>query len=467
MMSRKTFLAPFLVLFLTTTLGRAQGLPTIADAQAFMTNAEAELQKLNLMAQRAEWVAETYITGDTEILTATETEELIKRRTELVNEGKRFEALDLPADWRRKFLLMKLSLTLPAPWDAELRHELTQISSSLSADYGKGKYCPGGTSEKCFGIDDLEEEMVKLRDPKRLTEIWAGWHKVGAAMRERYARFAELSNQGARELGFADTGALWRSNYDMTPDQFSADLERLWTQVEPLYVELHAYVRRKLVQRYGAAAERTNGLIPAQLLGNMWAQEWGNIYELVAPPAAPATYDIGQILQSRHKTAKEIVQYGEGFFKSLGFAALPDTFWERSQLTRPRDRDVVCHASAWDIDTKEDVRLKVCLHGTSDDFVTVHHELGHVYYYRAYEHLPFLYQNGANDGFHEAIGDALALSITPEYLTKIGLLDHAPPTEADLSLLLRNALDKNCVLAVWPSDRQVAVGSVLGQGETG
>src|SRR5579864_4390218 len=420
----------------------AQRNPTVADAQAFLSNAEAELLKLSVMAQRAEWVAETYITGDTEILTAAANEQLIKRTTELVEEGKRFESLDLPPDWRRKFLLMKLSLTLPAPRDAKLREELTQVSSSLGAEYGRGKYCPGGQKEKCFGIDDLDEQMAKLRDPKKLAEIWEGWHKVGAPMRERYARFAELSNQGARELGYPDTGALWRSNYDMTPEQFSADLERLWQQVEPLYLELHAYVRRKLIEKYGAAAGRKDGMIPADLLGNMWAQEWGNIYDLVAPPAAPATYDIGQILESRHKNAKEVVQYGESFFRSLGFAALPETFWERSQLTRPADRDVVCHASAWDIDTKEDVRLKVCIHGTTDDFITVHHELGHVYYYRAYQNLPFLFQNGANDGFHEAIGDAIALSITPEYLVKIGMLDHAPPAEADLPLLLRQALDK-------------------------
>jgi len=441
MRSRKTVLTILLLVIFLPPSAQSQSAPTVADAQAFMSNAEAELLKLYVMAQRAEWVAETYITGDTEILTAAADEQLIKRTTELVNEGKRFESLNLPPEWKRKFLLMKLSLTLPAPTEAKLREELTQISSSLGADYGKGKYCPGGQSEKCLGIDDLDEEMAKVRDPKRLAEMWAGWHKVGAPMRQRYARFAELSNQGAREIGFEDTGALWRSNYDMTPEQFSADLERLWKQVEPLYLELHAYVRRKLVAKYGAAAERSDGLIPAHLLGNMWAQEWGNIYDLVAPPAAPATYDIGQILQSRHKSAKEIVQYGESFFQSLGFAALPETFWELSQLTRPADRDVVCHASAWDIDTKEDVRLKVCLHSTTDDFVTVHHELGHIYYFRAYENLPFLFQNGANDGFHEAIGDSIALSITPEYLTKIGLIDHVPPAEADLPLLLHRALD--------------------------
>jgi peptidyl-dipeptidase A len=415
--------------------------PTAADADAFMKRAEADLEKLGVMGQRAEWVAETYINGDTEILTASGNEAIIKRTTELIKEGKRYESLDLPADLKRKFLLLKLSLTMPAPDDAKPREQLTQIASSMGADYGKGKYCPGGT-DKCLGIDDLEEQMAKVRDPKKLSEMWAGWHKVGAPLRDRYSKFVELSNQGAKELGFADTGALWRSNYDMTPEQFSAEMERLWKQVEPLYVELHAYARRGLIKKYGAAAERPDGMIPAHLLGNMWAQEWGNIYEVAAPPAAPATYDIGQILQARHTTPKQIVQYGEGFFRSLGFAALPDTFWQRSQLVRPADREVVCHASAWDIDTKEDVRLKVCLHGTSDDFLTVHHELGHIYYYRAYEKQPYLFQNGANDGFHEAIGDAIALSITPGYLMRIDLLKQAPPASADLPLLLRKALDK-------------------------
>jgi peptidyl-dipeptidase A len=436
---RSAFIPTLLILILNSCAPAHT--PTVADAAAFLKKAEAELEKLGIMGQRAEWVAETYINGDTEILTAAANEAIIKRTTELIKEGKPYESLNLPADLKRKFLLLKLSLTMPAPDDAKPREQLTQLASSLGADYGKGKYCPPST-DKCLGIDDLEEQMAKVRDPKKLADMWTGWHKVGAPMRDRYAKFVDLSNQGAKELGFDDTGALWRSNYDMTPAQFSAEMERLWKQVEPLYMELHAYVRRGLIKKYGAAADRPDGMIPAHLLGNMWAQEWGNIYDLVAPPAAPATYDIGQILQSRHTTPKQIVQYGESFFRSLGFAALPDTFWQRSQLVRPADRDVVCHASAWDIDTKEDVRLKVCLHGTSDDFVTVHHELGHVYYYRAYENQPYLFQNGANDGFHEAIGDSVALSITPEYLSKIGLLKQAPPAQADLPLLLHKALDK-------------------------
>jgi peptidyl-dipeptidase A len=416
--------------------------PTVADAQAFMDHAEAELLKIGVLQERAQWVQETYITDDTELLAASEDERVIARTTQLIDESKRFDSLKLPADLRRKFLLLRLGLTMPAPKDARLREELTQVAASLDGSYGKGKYCPGGDKEPCFGIDDLDEKLAKSRDPKEIAELWTGWHKVGAPMRDRYARFVELSNQGARELGFADTGVLWRAGYDMTPEQFSADLERVWAEVAPLYAELHTYVRRKLIQKYGAVAQRKDGMIPAHLLGNMWAQEWGNIYDLVAPPAAPASYDIGEILQQRKTTAKQVVQYGEGFFKSLGLEALPDTFWQRSMLTRPADRDVVCHASAWHVDFDQDVRLKVCLHDTTDDFVTVHHELGHIYYFLAYRKQPFLFRNGANDGFHEAIGDAIALSITPEYLKQLGLIEKIPPPEADLPLLLRTAMDK-------------------------
>jgi peptidyl-dipeptidase A len=418
--------------------------PTVASARAFVEKAEAELLKLSTLGQRAEWVDETYINDDTDLLTAAENDRLIARTTELVDQTKAFAALDLPADIRRKILLLKLSLTLPAPHSARLREELTQVASSLNGSYGKGKYCPGGDAkpEACLGIDDLEERMAKSRDPRELAAMWAGWRKIGAPMRDRYSRFVQLSNQGAREIGFADTGALWRAGYDMTPDRFSAELERLWTQVEPLYKELHAYVRRKLVAKYGADAERADGMIPAHLLGNMWAQEWGNVYDIAAPPAAPATYDIGDILKQRGTTARQVVEYGESFFRSLGFEKLPDTFWKRSMITRPADREVVCHASAWDIDSDQDVRLKLCIHGTTDDFITVHHELGHVYYYLQYRKLPFLFRNGANDGFHEAIGDSLALSITPEYLKQIGLIQSIPPASADLPILLRTALDK-------------------------
>jgi peptidyl-dipeptidase A len=182
--------------------------------------------------------------------------------------------------------------------------------------------------------------------------------------------------------------------------------------------------------------------IPAHLLGNMWAQSWGNVFELVAPASADPGYDLTKILRDKEIDPLAMVRQGEAFFSSLGFAPLPDTFWERSLFVKPEDREVVCHASAWDVDQVEDLRIKMCIQQTAEDFQTIHHELGHNYYQRAYNELPFLYRNSANDGFHEALGDTVALSVTPPYLVEIGYLDAEPAADKDLGLLLRDALDK-------------------------
>jgi peptidyl-dipeptidase A len=426
----------------TPAATRAAAQPTVEQALAFINSAEKELDALGIDSARASWVEETYITDDTVTLLAEANDRLIARQTALIYEARKFDGLKLPPDAARKLLLLKLGIGLPAPLDPTLRAETTQKAAQLDAAYGKGKYCPDADPDHCLGIDELDQKMAQSRDPKELAALWTGWHAVGPPMRGDYARLAELSNQGARELGFADTGALWQSQYDMTPEQFQAEIERLWTQVEPLYRELHTYVRRKLIEKYGDTARRPDGMIPGDLLGNMWAQEWGNIYDVVAPPSGPLPYDLGAILKARNTDSQQMVRYGEGFYKSLGFDPLPETFWKRSMLSHPRDRDVVCHASAWDIDNQIDVRIKACFQPTADDFVTVHHELGHNYYQMAYRQQPPFFQNGANDGFHEAIGDAIALNVTPDYLKKLGLIDTVPPESADIPLLLHTALDK-------------------------
>jgi peptidyl-dipeptidase A len=424
------------------------GPPTVAEAKAFLDRAEADLLTLANEAARAGWVQATYITDDTEALAAKANERLLTKTNEVVIAARRFNGLKLPPDMARKFMLLRLN---GSPTDPKLVAELTQVSTALDGMYGKGKYCPPGKSgDDCLGIEEIGVLMAKSRDPKELETLWTGWHTISPPMRDKYARLVELSNQGAREFGFKDTGDLWRSGYDMTPVQFSAELERTWAQLEPLYKELHAYVRFKLIQKYGAAAERPDGMIPAYLLGNMWAQEWGNIYDVVAPAPtgnykmynleASLNQQIGQVTPL--EAGKKMARYGEGFFTSLGFEPLPATFWERSQFIKPRDRDVVCHASAWDVDNDQDLRIKMCIKVNADDFTTVHHEEGHNFYQRAYRKQPYLFRNGANDGFHEAIGDSIALSITPDYLKKLKLIDDVPPVEADIPLQLRTALDK-------------------------
>ncbi|HXR16278.1 MAG TPA: M2 family metallopeptidase [Terriglobales bacterium] len=429
-----------LLSFLSFIQVQAASKPTVAEAEQFMKQAEARLNDLGVKTAQASWVQENFITDDTQALSADAQDQLTAATTELINQAKRFDGLSLPPDLARKFMLLRLSLTAPAPNDPALRKEMTQIAASLDGDYGKGKYCR--QADDCLDITAIEKIMEESRDPNELKDVWLGWHKVGAPMRQRYARFVQLSNQGAKELGFKDTGALWRAGYDMTPEQFSAELERLWQQVRPLYLSLHTYVRARLVQKYGPQVVPPDGPIPAHLLGNPWAQEWGNIFPILGLSDKSGGYDLTALLQAQNLDAKGMVRYGEGFYKSLGFAPLPETFWQRSLLTKPRDRDVVCHASAWDIDNQNDLRVKMCIQIRADDFVTIHHELGHNMYQRAYKNQPFLFESGANDGFHEAIGDTIALAITPEYLKTIGLIDKVPSADSDIPLLLKQALDK-------------------------
>lgn len=431
-----------LVLFAVLVTPSCRTAPTVEEARQFLERAERELLELSNEASRAAWVQSTYITLDTEALAAKANERLITANVRLAKEASRYEKLPLPEDMQRKIRLLKLAITLPAPSDAAEAAEMTKLAAGLESAYGKGRYCPGGDEKKCLNIDEITRIMAASRDPKQLLDVWQGWHSIAPPMKKDFARLVEITNKGARELGFSDTGALWRSGYDMTPEEFSRELDRLWEQVKPLYEQLHAYVRWKLREKYGAAVVPENGPIPAHLLGNIWAQQWDNLYPLVAPAGADPGYDLTAILKRRNTRPVDMVRYGERFFTSLAFEPLPPTFWERSMFTRPRDRDVVCHASAWDVDNIDDLRIKMCIEINADDFNVIHHELGHNFYQRAYNRQPFLFRAGANDGFHEAVGDTIALSITPEYLVKIGLLDRAPDAGKDLGLLMARALDK-------------------------
>lgn len=412
------------------------------EAEKFLADAEKRLLDLNIKAGRADWVKSTFITDDTELIAAEANENLIAATTELAEQSRKYENVDLPADAKRKLKLLKLALTLPAPKDPAERSELTKITASMEGEYGKGKYCPDGDKGKCLSLPDLEDIINNSRDPEELKKAWLGWHQIAIPIRKEYVRFVELSNKGAKEMGFKDTGAMWRSKYDMEPDAFAAEMERLWQQVKPLYDSLYTYTRHKLSEKYGKDVVSEDKPIPAHLLGNMWAQQWGNIYPILAPANADRGYDLTQILKAKNTDAKQMVRYGESFFTSLGFDSLPSTFWDRSLFVKPADREVVCHASAWDIDYEKDVRLKMCVQINEEDFTTVHHELGHNYYQMAYSTKPFLFRDSANDGFHEAIGDTIALSVTPTYLKQLGFIDKVPDQTADIGFLLNRALDK-------------------------
>ena len=414
--------------------------PSAQDAQAFMTETETELRALWAYGSRVGFIQNTYITSDTATLNAQAQEQVMEFLAKRTKEAARFEAVKVSPELRRKFDLLKLAADLPAPPDAAERTELATLAATMETAYGTAKYCPPKLNGKCLNIDDVTKTFAQSRSYDELLGAWLGWHNEAKTLRGPYARYVALSNKGAKDAGFADVGVLWRSKYDMPAEAFSTEVERLWDEVAPLYKALHCYTRMRLKAKYGAKVSDT-GPIPAHLLGNVWAQDWGNVFELVAPAGKAKSLDLKSRLLSKKTTPVELVRYGERFFTSLGLDPLPETFWKRSLFTRPKDREVVCHASAWDITYKGDLRIKMCVEIDEENFQTVHHELGHDYYYWYYRDLPTLFQQGANDGFHEGIGDTIALSITPTYLKKIGLQDTVVDSPLDdVAFLLHDAL---------------------------
>ena len=422
----------------------APAAPTAEDARAFVARAEKELGEFSQINARAQWVNNTYINDDTDALATHFGTIGTEMGVRYASEAARFAtAPGLDFDTKRKLDLLRGALVLAAPNMPGAAAELNTITTRLNSTYGKGR---GTLNGQVMTGNDLEARMGTSRNPDDLKEMWQSWHEnVGRPMRADYARMVEIANQGAKDLGYADTGAMWRSQYDMTPEAFAALTDKLWAQVKPLYDQLHCFTRAKLNAKYGDQVQPKAGPIRADLLGNMWAQEWGNIYDVVAPKGAgDIGYNLTDLLAARKYDPVRMVKTGEGFYTSLGLAPMPASFWERSQITRPRDREVICHASAWNLDNKDDLRIKMCTKVNADDFVTIHHELGHNYYQRAYNQQPLLYMNGANDGFHEAIGDFVALSVTPDYLVQLGLLEKSkvPSADKDIGLLLRQAMDK-------------------------
>lgn len=418
--------------------------PTPADAKAHIEKAEADLLDLGIKGARADWIYLNFITEDTEKLSAEATARYTEKAVAVAVESAKFANVPgLDADTARKLSLARTGLSTPAPVAPGGADAVAELNARMQGIYGKGQ---GTYKGQPISGNDIENKMLTERDPALLKEMWTSWHDiVGTPIKDDYTKFVELMNQGARDLGYADAGALWRSNYDMPPEEFAALTEKLWQEVKPFYEQLHCYTRTKLSEKYGEEVQAAAGPIRADLLGNMWAQQWSTIYDIVAPAGGgDLGYDLTGLLVKNGYDATKMAKAGENFFSSLGFDPLPDTFWKRSLFVKPRDREVVCHASAHNLDFKDDIRVKMCTQINATDFDTWHHELGHNYYQRAYNGLDYLYQNGANDGFHEAIGDFITLSITPEYLVQIGLLKRSevPSADKDIGLLLEKSLDK-------------------------
>ncbi len=416
---------------------------TLADAERFLTEASAELRAFSEFSDRTAWVQNNFITHDTNWLLERMSTQGTEMAVRLATETARYNDLELSTDMARQMNVLRAGITLPAPSDSAAAARLSELTTRMGSAYSTGLMEIDG---EMVDHNELENIMRTSRDPEFLAHVWAGWRDSydPGQMSADYAEMVEIANAGARDLGFSDLAEMWLSNYDMPAAEMEAEVERLWGQVEPLYEQLHCYVRDDLNELYGDEVQSAEGPIRADLLGNMWAQSWASLSDVASVSDAGPAYDLTQLLVDADYDPIRMTETAETFFTSLGMEELPDTFWDRSLIIQPRDRQVACHASAWNLDSEEDLRIKMCTRVNADDFVTVHHELGHNFYQRAYNDQDFLFQGGAHDGFHEAIGDFIALSVTPDYLVQIGLLDPAdvPDASADLGLLMDTALDK-------------------------
>ena len=429
---------PLLILATAIALPASAKKPSATEARAFLAETESRLLELWVQRERANWVMSTNITHDTEIIASKGDAAVMAYVAARAKAATRYDKVALNAVDRRKMTLLKRAITLPAPADKAKRDRLVKLSGEMQSMYGKGKYC--ATPKDCKTLAALSGVLATSQDEAALRDAWVGWRTISAPMRARYVEYAAIANSGAKELGFADVGALWRSQYDMDPDDFAKEVDRLWSQVKPLYDNLHCLARRKLTERYGASIVQPGKPIPAHLFGNMWAQDWTALYDVMKPEKSQTPWELAEVFEKKKIDEVEMVRMAERFFVSMGLQKLPETFWKRSMFTRPRDREVMCHASAWDVDWKHDLRIKMCIEKNEEDFTTIHHELGHNYYQRAYSDQPALFTDSANDGFHEALGDVLALSVTPRYLVEIGLLDKTP--KDSLNPLMKRALEK-------------------------
>jgi len=448
----KKFLSILSILVIVTScVPSGEQTNQIEELDIFLNEIEKENLEFGPIISSASWISSNFITFDSQKVIADYGTRYTLDALDKARRASSFDGLEVSDEKRRMLNILKTSFVMPPPLDNELAAELSKITTSLGAMYGSGEHCFDDGA--CYDLEAFETIIDNSRDPKELLKAWSGWHEISKPMKPMYMRMVEIGNQGASDLGYQNLSDLWFSKYDMPADEFLAETDRVWEEVKPLYDALHCHVRAKLNDHYGDDIVSTSDPLPVHMLGNMWGQSWSNIYDLVYPKQKElSSVNLTEIIEERKLTEIDMVEYAEDFFISIGFEALPDTFWERSLFVKPEDRSVVCHASAWNLDpANNDLRIKMCIEKNEEDFITIHHELGHIFYYQAYNHLPTLFQGGANDGFHEAFGDLLTLSITPEYLKKINFInqDEADRAEKDfIGLLMKQALE-GVVIIPW------------------
>ncbi|KAJ3342651.1 hypothetical protein HDU93_001631 [Gonapodya sp. JEL0774] len=410
------------------------------QVKAYLDEVNDILSEAERVASEAAWAYETDVTdenlaklADADVAFSSLALKTSRRTAKLFGKcdltGPKF-----PASLGRQVkFLIELSTDTPSSKSDQKR--LAQVIGEMTSTYAKARV------DGHLLDPDLTATLATSRNADELERVYVGWRDANKVSKAPFSEYVELQNKAAAENGYKDMGAVWRSGYEMPTAEFDELLLTALSQISPLYDALHCYTYHKLRSFYGpSVVDGDDGLIPAHLLGNMWSQDWSNIYDILTPYPDVVSPTITPELIRQNYTAVKVHQLAESFYVSLGFDPLPETFWKRSMLVRPEGREVVCHASAWDFG-EDDLRIKMCTTVTQEDVATVHHEQG-----------PYTFRGGANDGFHEAIGDTVVLSFqTPGHLRDdLGML---PPEdgggkeyEALINYQLHVALERIAVL---------------------
>ncbi|CAL1546901.1 unnamed protein product [Lymnaea stagnalis] len=411
------------------------------DVKQFLQDYNRATQTIWNEVAEAEYALRTNITDENEAIFTRKVKQQAEHDMSWHNKSLEYNSCDMTELERRQFKAAQ-ELGTSAQTDPKKSDKLTEVTNKMSDIYSQAQVClaPGNCLAMNPGLSNL---MSKSRDYEELLAAWTGWRDAtGKKMKYLYVEYVDLLNDALRKAGYKDAGESWRSSYE-TPT-LERDLEDLFVQIRPLYEQLHAYVRRKLKGIYGADKFPASGHIPAHLLGEMWAEEWNNIIDDVKPYTDRPSLDVTEEMNKQSYTVLKMFQTSEDFFVTLGFDKMTQGFWNKSMMTRPDGLEVECHASAWDFYNKKDYAIKMCASVSQSDLMVIHHEMGHIQYYMQYKDLPVVLRDGANNGFHEAVGDVMALSVqTPEHLKVLGLIKEIPTDkETDINFLMNMAFQK-------------------------
>jgi len=415
-----------------------------AKATAFVEDAEKQLEADAIEATFASWNYESNITDHNQqiSLAAAKKSGLLVKKL-----GKEAQAFDLTQvkneDVKRKLKLMRNLGTSALP-EAKLGR-FNQLVSDMGSTYSKAKVTKRGGSDLWSLEPELTEIMASSRDPDELQYYWEQWReKSGKMIKGNYHEYIDLYNEAAKLNGFSDASMMKVDPYESKT--FIQEMEDTWQGLKPLYEKLHAYVRNKLAAQYPGKVQ-PGGALPAHLLGNMWAQQWNNIGDILKPYPSKPNLNVTGAMISQGWNQKKMFEKAEEFFTSMGLKPMPQEFWEGSILQKPEDgRDLTCHASAWDFYNGKDYRIKQCTRVNQEDFITVNHEMGHIQYYLQYSGQSYFYRTGANPGFHEGVADILSLAVgTAEYFQRLGLVGEevdVADEETNINILFDMALER-------------------------